>query len=338
MILQHYRLLESLHRSDPDRPTLLFQLVGLRSQRTVLSDPKSNLDKVITHLTEAVLLSPTQDLVFAFFHLAAFLNSRSSFYAQPDDVKSSIKYFRFLRVNFHSLEAFDIPHTMGDLPTQLFTALAYNLVLTPGDMIQDLEEMVTLIPEFITADVLAYHPKNAIEVFTTAVTATELFRRKDTQLVANQAIQVLREATVLNPDLAISEALSTCLTVRFKTTLVMDDYEEAIAIADRIVATHSPGNSPTKIQRNAMMLISHLLNSRLDSFSRPEYLEDAIHRIRSFVPCLLDEDRTMLVDILNSLTLRRFNYFGAAGNLGEAPPTLTPKRNRITGLHRLWTL
>jgi hypothetical protein len=130
-----------------------------------LSNQKSDLDKAITHLTEAILLPPTQDIVFAFFHLAVFLLSRFSFYRQPDDLKSSIKYFRFLRVNFHSLEAFDIPHTSGDLPTNLFHALAYNLVLTPGDMVQDLEEMVALIPEFITADILTYHQKHAIEVF-----------------------------------------------------------------------------------------------------------------------------------------------------------------------------
>jgi hypothetical protein len=58
---------------------------------------------------------------------------------------------------------------------------------------------------------------------------------------------------VLNPDLVISDALATCLAARFKMTLVMNDYEEAITILDRIVATHSPGNSPTMIQRDAMM-------------------------------------------------------------------------------------
>jgi hypothetical protein len=92
------------------------ELAGLRSQRWELSNQKSDLDKAITHLTEAILLLPTlptQDLVFEFFYLATLLCSRFSFYRQPDDLKSSIKYFRFLRVNFHSLEAFDIPHTSG---------------------------------------------------------------------------------------------------------------------------------------------------------------------------------------------------------------------------------
>jgi hypothetical protein len=187
-------------------------------------------------------------------------------------------------------------------------------------MVQDLEEMVALIPEFITANILTYHRKQLLKFSVRSSPATEMFCRKDTQLVANRAIQVLREATVLNPDLVISDALATCLAARFKTTLAMNDYEEAIAILDRIVATHSPGNSPTRIQRDAMMLISFLLGSRLNSFSRPEYLEDAVHRIRTFVPCLPDEDRTKLASILNSLMHRRFDYFGVAGNSGGAPP------------------
>jgi tetratricopeptide (TPR) repeat protein len=322
-ILRHHRLLKSLPRSDPNRPTLLCRSAVLRSQRKGLSNQKSDLDEAIAYLTEAILLPPTQDLVFAFFHLATLLHSRFSFYRQPDDLKFSVKCFRFLRVNFHSLEAFDIPHTSGDLQTQLFHALAFNLELTPGDMVQDLEEMVALIPEFITAGILTYPPKNAIKSFSVAVTKTDMFRREDTQLVANRAIQVLREATVLNPDLVLSLAFARCLAARFKTLLAMNDYKEAMVIADRVVvARHSPGNIniQTKIQSDAMMLISFLLVSRLNSFSRPEYLEDAVHRIRTFVPCLPDEERTQLTSILNSLTRQRFKYFGVAGNAGGAPP------------------
>jgi CHAT domain-containing protein len=295
-------------------------LATLRSQRKALSDQKSDLDKAITHLTEAILLPPTQHLVFAFFHLAGLLLSRFAIYRQPDDLKSSIKYLHFFRVNFHSLEAFDIPLTNGDLPTHLFHALAYNLGLAPEDMVQDLEEMVTLIPEFITADILNYHQKEAIEVFTKAIATTEMFFRKDIHLVANRAIQALREATTLNPDLDISHALAAFLAARFKTMLAMNDYEEAIAILDRIVATHSPENSLTRIQRDAMILISFLLGSRLNSFSRPEYLEDAVHRIRTFIPCLPGEDRTMLTMILDSCTRQRFDYFGVAGNSGGETP------------------
>jgi CHAT domain-containing protein len=324
-LLRLHRILELLPRSDLSRPALLSLSAALRTQRRELSTQKSDLDKAVIHLTEATLLPPTRTLVYTFFHLAGLLNSRFSYFRQPDDLKSSIKYFRFLRVNFQSLEAFDIPHTiddlLGDLPTHLFKALVYNLELNPGDMVQDLEEMVTLIPEFITADILTYHRKHAIIGLGVGVDATEMFCRKDTQLVANRLTQVLREATMLNPDLVISFAVAECLAARFKMTLAMNDYKEAMDIADKIVATHSPGNSPTRIQSHAMLLILCLLVSRLTSFARPDYLEDAIERIRSFIPYFHGETRTKLASVLDSWESQRLDYFGVAGNSGGARRT-----------------
>jgi CHAT domain-containing protein len=193
-------------------------------------------------------------------------------------------------------------------------------VLTPGDVVQDLEEMVALIPEFITSEILTYRRKHAILAFSHVVPETEMFRREDTQQLANQVIQMLREAMVLNPDLVISYALAWCLAARFEKTLVINECEEAIAILHRIVSTYSPGNSLTVMQRNSMMLISVLLVSRSNAFSRPEYLEDAIHLIRTVVSCLPDEDRTQLADIQDSLMQRRFKYFGVTGNSGGTPP------------------
>jgi hypothetical protein len=125
-------------------------------------------------------------------------------------------------------------------------------------MVQDMGEMVTLIPEFITTDVLTDHKEHVILTLGLSVIKSEIFRREVTQQVANQAIQVLREATVRNPNLAISFALAGCLAARFDSMPAMNDYDEAIAIADRIVATHSPGNSLTTIQKKAMVLISDL--------------------------------------------------------------------------------
>ncbi|KAN0131872.1 CHAT domain containing protein [Lactarius tabidus] len=332
-ILEHHRLLESLPRPNSNRPALLCLLATLRAERNALSDQKSDLDKTITHLTEAVLLSQTQDIVYAFFRLAVFLLYRFEYYEQRDDVKSSIECFRLLRINFHSLEAFDIPHSIVDLPSHLFLALAINLVFTPGDMVQDMGDMVALIPEFITTDILTDHQEHAILTLGLSVIKSEIFRREVTQQVANQAIQVLREATVRNPNLAISFALAGCLAARFDSMPAMNDYDEAIAIADRIVATHSPGNSLTTIQKKAMVLISDLLVSRFNSFSRPEYLEDAILRIRTFVSSLpsLDDDRTDLANVLTVLTHERFRYFGVNGNSGGIPP------NPHSDLPATWT-
>ena len=310
--------------------------MGLRTQRRHLSHQKSDLDKAITHLTEAVLLPPSHDTVLAFFHLALLLLLRYTDYNQPDDIKYSVKCFRFLRNNFHSLEAFDDPHhTSGDLPSRLLNALAHNLLLNPGDMERDFEEMVTLVPEFVTADALTISQKQALDIFCCGVLprfVKTMFRQEDTQKVANRSIQVFREATVLNPDLVFSLALAVCLFARFETTQVMNDYEEAIGAADRVIATYSLGNIPTTMERNAMLLISMLLVYRLKLSSRPDHLEDAIHHIRTFIPCLPDEDRTDLAKVLDSLMKQRFDYFGVTGNSGGIPPPgANPHFDMLTG-------
>ena len=305
--------------------TYLLDLAGLLTHRREISDQKSDHDKVITHLSEAVLLPQTDDIVFVFFHLAAQLLSRYIRYKQPDDLKFSIKHLRFLRINFHSLEAFVIQHTDGDLSSLLFHALAYNLVSTPGEMVRDLEEMVALIPEFITANVLTYSQKRAIKAFGSVVTtfklATEMYFQEETQRVFNRVIHVLREAAALNPDLEISYVLAMCLAVRFETTLVMNDCEEAITNLGRVVATYSPGTNLTVLERDGINLISTLLVSRMNLSPTPENLEDAIHRLRTFVSYSLDDDlRTKLNTSMDMFTQRRFKYFGVTGDSRGTPP------------------
>ena len=322
ILFDYHRLLRSLPRSNFTRPGLLLEVASLRTQRWELSDQKSDLDKAVTHLTEAVLLLPTQRIVFALFHLSTILRSRFLITIQSDDLKFSIKCFRFLRIKFHSLEAFDIPQTSGDLPSQLFCALALDLASTPGEMARDLEEIVVLIPEFITADILTYDQILAFEAFCAAVLnlTPDMFSREDTQPVADRAIQVLRVATAFNPDPRIAIALATCLGSRFETTHTMSDCEEAIATFDRIASTGSSGNSLVMTQRYAMEAVSRLLLSRVNLFPRPEYLEDGIHRLRTLVPYALDDEhRTELTKVLNAFSYMRFQFFGVSGNSGGRP-------------------
>ena len=319
VFLEYHRLLKSLPRSNFTRPGLLVEVASLRTQRWVLSRQKSDFDKAITHLTEAVLLLPTQRIVFAFFRLSATLRLRFECAKQPDDLKFSIKYFRFLRINFRSLEALGIPR--GHLPSNLFRVLAFNLVSTPGEMARDLEEMVVLIPELITADTLTYHRIGAFEAFCEAFLnlTPDMFSREDTQPVADRAIQVLRGAMAFNQDPRIAIALATCLGSRFETTHAMSDCEEAIATFDKIAATCSSDISLVVTQRYARWAVSRLLLSRVNLFPRPEYLEDGIRRLRTLVPYSLDDDRTNLTKVLDTLTYMRFQFFGISGNSRGIP-------------------
>jgi tetratricopeptide (TPR) repeat protein len=292
--------------------------------RNTLSPQKRDLDKSVTHLTEAVLLQfqPSRDVVYTLFLLASALSSRFMLHYQPDDIKSSVKYFRFLRTNFHPLEAqaFDIPH--GQLTSRLVRALAYSLLSGSDDVIQDMEEMVALTHELLCSDISTSDLINVVIPFSDAV--AETLRLDDANQPLDQVIQVLREAMVLSPDTQVSSAIAWCLAARFQMGHVINDYEEAMAIADKIVGEHSPGDSLTRTQRKAIQLIQVLVASRLNTYSSPEYLEDAIHRFRTLLclPSLPDQDRTSLVDALNDYARQRFWYFGGTGDSGNTPSTV----------------
>jgi len=255
-----------------------------------------------------------------FFQLASGLGLRFLLYKQPEDVKSSVKYFRLLRTHFHSLEVSDIPH--GHLTSRLVRALAENLISGSWDMImiQDIEEMAALSHELLSSDVSTTRRDliDAIKAFSVAVTYT--FRLEDPELPPEQVIQVLQKAEMIIPDSHVSYTLAHCLTICFLKAHVINDYEEAIAIADKIVATHSSGDSLTPVQRSAIELIQVLVVSRSNSYSSPEYLEDAIHRFRTLLrlPSLPDQFRTNIAAALKDYARRRFSYFGVT-NSGEIP-------------------
>ena len=288
---------------------------------------KGDLDKSIAHLTEAILLpsQSSRDVVHIFFHLSIVLLSRFNIYKQPEDVKSSLKYLRFLRINFHPLEAFDIPH--GQLTSLIVQALAGSLITRSGDMVQDLEEIAALSHELLSSDVSMSELVVPISIFSGAI-VTATLDPEDAKLLPEQVITVMREAEMRGPDSNVAVALAGCLCNRFRAAHAINDYEEAIAITDKIVAAHSPGDRPTVALRTAIHLIRVLQISRLNSYQLPEYLEDAIRRLRTLLsfPSLPDRDRTELGVALDHFVRERFRYFGGAGNPGRTPSNTIRER------------
>ena len=306
-ILEYDRLLARSARSDPGRPSLLLRLSSLRVDLYELSNQQSDCDKSITHLTEAALTFQTSKVaVNIFFTLALSLAARFSHYKQPEDIRSSLQYLRFLRINFHPLETIGIPNA-GDLIPALVFALSQNLALGSGEMMQDMEELVALIPEILSSTL-------AIRKFAEAVMQTNIFRRRHTQQVADRVINMLRDATVPNPDSYASYALASCLYARFQTTHVINDYEEAIAIADKLFAD-TPGDDRSTID-GVTALILCLSVFRMDLYPKPDYLEDTIHRFRTLlsITTLSDRYRTQFAYCLDIYTKLRFNFFGVTGN------------------------
>ena len=102
-ISETHTLLASSHRFDPRRPAHLQRLGVLRTIRDSLSPNKDDLDKSITHFTEAILFpfQSSHDVVHLLFHLANVLHSRSVDYKQLEDAKSSAKYFHLTSTPFN---------------------------------------------------------------------------------------------------------------------------------------------------------------------------------------------------------------------------------------------
>ena len=199
---------------------------------------------------------PSETCVLIFSELASVLLLRVSSYRKPEDVKTLLIYLRCLRINSRPLEVFHLPHLVpqAKVSVLLFYALAHNSKLVSGDIIQEVEEMLDLIPDFLTIDCLMNHRPHTIKVFNAALAETEIFLRKDTQHLADRAIQMLREAMVLQPDSSLSLVLARCLADRFVMRHMINDYEEAMTIADKVVDTHSPGDSLSETQTDALML------------------------------------------------------------------------------------
>ncbi len=172
-------------------------------------------------------------MIHIFYYLAVQLFSRLSMYKQPEDITYSVKYFRYLRDTFHSLESFDIPR--HQLMSCLVRALAENLISGSGDVIQDMEEMTAL-----TYGILIFESETGIStdggrdaIMSFSVAAFATFSGDNPQLPPEEVIQVLREATALIPDSHdIAIDLSRCLATRYGKTKVINDFKEAIAIAD----------------------------------------------------------------------------------------------------------
>ncbi|KAN0141037.1 CHAT domain containing protein [Lactarius tabidus] len=330
---QRLLALASTPRSDPRRAARLQWLATLRMRS---SDEKDVLDKSITHLTEAVLLPfrKGRDVVWVFFSLTNALFARFLVYKRPEDVVSSLKYFRYLRFNFRPHLAFDVSQYY-ELTSFLVQALAHNLMSESkesGDVTLDMEEMTALTHELLTSNTSGCSRGKLTKPLTYfALACLRKFRQCDpTQQVPERIIQVLRLAAKTVPNIEpFSIPLARCLATRFETTHAIAEYEEAIDIADTIFDDH-PGDSETSIRQQevAVRLTMDLLATRMNSFPCPEYLLDSIRRInrlllRSSSP---DYRRNMLTSFLRCLEQQRFTYFGIPPDKSSTETPLDPSQ------------
>ncbi|KAI9445633.1 hypothetical protein BJY52DRAFT_1228810, partial [Lactarius psammicola] len=245
-ITQFQHILSISSRSDPRRHTYVHLLALKRFRRHVLSNQREDLDKAILHLTEALLLTPrswleTVENPYSLVPTRSTLLERSKVCNQPEDVIYAAKYLRHLRHQPHPPLCF----TRHQVTTMLVYALAFQVKLEAGNVMQNIDEMAVLCRELL----MDASDSDTIGPIT-------LFRcgRQNHYRVP-----------------ATAGAIMTC---------VNDDYEEAASIFDEIITSNSPGDGQGEFVPNSR--VRDISSGGPIGYEQdPEYSEEAMYRFRA---------------------------------------------------------
>jgi tetratricopeptide (TPR) repeat protein len=299
-------------------------LIKSRLERYTLSQQKEDLSKSIVHCTEAILLPHVSrdghHLENAFqllLYLAYALLARSETFKQPEDIKYSIEYLRYLRGI--SPDSFDIP--INDVTTSLIHALSIQVELEAGDGTPNIKEMVVLCRELLTSNVSADFPIGTFQFLDQAVNV-EYNRGRPIRLL-DQVIECLRDAVKVCPpdsyDLSI--ALANQLYNRFTDTHSNGDYEEATALLEGILDPNQPGECPDSTRDIASSLATVFALCRSIVFKNPEsYSEVTTSRLRTLLSSSsVDEGLRLKITNIMAMQIRqRFAHYSLTENLEEA--------------------
>jgi hypothetical protein len=255
-----------------------------RFSRYTLSHQKEDLDKSILHFTEAIFLpdilaKPFHNTGQILFHLAKALLVCSEDFEQPDGIKYSMEYIRYLRG--YPVYSFDIPRT--DVTTLLIRALRTQVMLGAGNGIQDINEIMVLCNELLSSSKSTVIPAAAFRHLGEA--AWREFKRGLPIEMLEEVIGFLRYAVEVYPIDSydayhgVMYTLAFTLGIRFAKTHSKKDYEEASVILERIL---EPGGCPDSFRDVPSAFAIVLANGRSAFFREPEYHEIVISRIRAY--------------------------------------------------------
>ena len=303
----------------------VYDLAQERWARYRLSQDKEDLDKSIVRCTEAILLPPVSrdgphlnNVVQLLFHLAFCLLELSEALDQPEGVKHSMGYLRFLRgLTLHSVEGSRIGVT-----TSLIQALAIQVRLNASNGTQNIEEMIILCRELLSlsSHTSADFPVAAFRALSMAV-GVEVIQGRPIQLL-DEVVECLRDAAKVCPTRSydVFIALASRLLTRFTETHSNDDYEEAMALLERILDSNQPGGCPDSIRNLASSLVTTFAYFRSNVFENPEYSEVAISRLRTELssPTINEGLRLRLTESLAIKTRLRYSQYSLAESLEEA--------------------
>ena len=266
---------------------------GIRTVEPFLSSRQpDDLNKAILFLTKEIYIPLTRDtpssspnIIQTFYYLTVCLFFRAMESKRPEDVKCCITYLRYLHGQWHGFSMkFPVPVT-----TVLVHILVVQVDLKLEDMDRDIEEMADLCDELLNSDISMQFLIGPIEAFAHAI---HLHKGPDEVKILSETVtNCLRKAVVRLPDLHdVPMLLSQYLYFRFDDAHSDDDYEEGMAILDRIITFRGPGDEPSPYRQVALEIASLLASSRFLTYGKPEHLEHAIYRRRAFVDATSIED------------------------------------------------
>ena len=300
--------LSPLPRADPRRSTYLANLALVQLVRYVQTDENEDLEESISRSVEAILLFDPNighgsDVVEAFFHLTIALFFRSHKLERLGDSKDSVRYFRYIRD-----QSLETSHITRDLIATAFTgALANQVQMESINPTRNIEEVAILCRELLRLDAPDGLLLSAAETLVKAIHNEHL---SVGQPPPDQAIECLREANIRFPDSDdVSIRLLYSLLLRFLATYSHADYEDAMSIVD------GSFTSPESAKRASFAAVM-LAQFRSHIYGNPEYLEEAICRIRVCLRALSSEDpeHQEMTLRLESLEKARFYGFSVTGN------------------------
>jgi hypothetical protein len=276
-------VLSASPRSHPIRPFVIYGLAKARLDRYELLNQENDLNKAILHLTESILLQPwtlsQSNILLNLFNLATTLYLRAKKYKHPEDSSYAAKYLRHLRDQPHAM--FRFPLTRHRATTFLVAALGLQVEFKTCDGLQQIEEMAVLCQELLTSDASDSGTTRAITHFVKAV--SKLCLSVPNQPL-NPVIDCLRLARKLNPELKSAHlAFVFCLSIRFLTTFVDNDYEEAASVLDEIITPTSPIDSQDEFAVAVQELVTQMAIARSTTSKTLEYSQEAIYRCRAFL-------------------------------------------------------
>jgi len=197
------------------------------------------------------------------------------------------------------------------LKENLVYALALQVSLELGDVMQDIDEMVVLFLELVNSDLWTVSTETVR--FFVEVLRLRVGKWGKGKEPPAKVIDGLRKAKVCVPD-KLSIRLAWTLLDRFRITYSNDDYEEGTAIVDKFLISHSPGDDLSQ-HRDALLIITMFAQLRLHASWKPEHLMELIYRIQNYIPWIPLEDpsRPFYIEHLATLRSVHLKDFGVGG-------------------------